>query len=331
MPEAGTPLRHSDVRLLTVQPGTTWKREDMARAYAGLAERCGAPLAVVVDGAVELREGAEVLKESRADTLVLGDFKHRAANILKSLVGQSERFTRFSALVGQTRCAIQQTELAHLVPPSPKPKSRFMNLAATLRWAALILWLLNRPDATARRGISDERLAEKLGWLREYAAEVSVWNECQKVVSLSVTWMNEQGLARGATAALRAQLEGQATHPTSRQVTERLLVFTQESEDQLRAGDRLPLSTEILESSFGLYKQLERQHSKGGFTSLLAAFGSLLKPTTPATIGRDFARVSVKAMRQWVANQLGSTPTAKRMTAYREFAKSSQPLQNPDQ
>ena len=34
----------------------------------------------------------------------------------------------------------------------------------------------------------------------------------------------------------------------------------------------MPLSTEILESSFGLYKQLERQHSKGGFTTLLAAF-----------------------------------------------------------
>jgi hypothetical protein len=37
------------------------------------------------------------------------------------------------------------------------------------------------------------------------------------------------------------------------------------------------MSTEILESTFALYKQLERQHSKGGFTSLLAGFGALLK------------------------------------------------------
>ena len=70
------------------------------------------------------------------------------------------------------------------------------------------------------------------------------------------------------------------------------------SEDHLKEEDRLPLSTEILESSFGLYKQLERQHSQGGFTSLLTAFGSLLKSTTAESIRRDFTLVSVKQMRR---------------------------------
>ena len=32
------------------------------------------------------------------------------------------------------------------------------------------------------------------------------------------------------------------------------------------------MSTEILESSFALYKQLEKQHSKSGFTGLLLAY-----------------------------------------------------------
>ena len=43
--------------------------------------------------------------------------------------------------------------------------------------------------------------------------------------------------------------------------------FVHDAEQQLRDGERLPMSTEILESTFGLYKQLERQHSKSGFTS----------------------------------------------------------------
>ena len=320
LPPPGTALRHADVRVLKVKPGTAWKREDMSREYADLAQQGGDPLAVLVDGAVELREGAEILQESRPGTLILGDFKHRAANILKSLVGKSKRFQSFTALVGQTRCAIQQTELAHLTPPSPKPKSRFMNLAATLRWAALILWLLMHPQARARRGISAKRLREKLGWLRKFAAEVAVWNECQKLISLSVTFLNEQGLTSGTTALLRAKLTAHATHPTSRELATRLLAFVQESESQLPPNVRLPLSTEILESTFGLYKQLERQHSKGGFTSLLAALPALLTPTTPETLRQAFARVSHKTLQQWTADNLGSTVAAKRMAAYQEFS-----------
>ena len=96
-----------------------------------------------------------------------------------------------------------------------------------------------------------------------------------------------------------------------------------QSEEKLAEGQRLPLSTEILESSFGLFKQLERQHSKGGFTSLLAAFGALLKPATPESIRRDFARVSVKQMRTWVTDNLKTTLASKRQTAYAEFAKAA--------
>jgi hypothetical protein len=69
--------------------------------------------------------------------------------------------------------------------------------------------------------------------------------------------------------------------------------------------------------------QLERQHSKGRFTSLLAAFGALLKPATPASIRRDFARVSVKQMRTWVIQNLKTTLASKRQTAYAEFAKAA--------
>jgi hypothetical protein len=103
-----------------------------------------------------------------------------------------------------------------------------------------------------------------------------------------------------------------------------LLRFVRESELQLArlppdSVQRVPLSTEILESSFGLFKQLERQQSKGGFTSLLAAYGSLLHVSTPESIRRDFAQVSVQDMRAWVREKLGTTLASKRQTAYQEF------------
>jgi len=319
LPPRGTALRHEDVRVLTVRPGTAWKREDVARVYEELAERYGAPRAALSDGAVELREGALGLQKRRADAIILQDFKHKAAIFLKSAVGDQPRFAEFNTQQGKARSAIQQTELAHLTPPGQKPKARFMNLAATLDWAAMVLWLLDHPEAEARRGVTSERLQEKLGWLRSFAGELAQWRECQEVVKAGVTFINEQGLFRGAGEQLRAALGTDLSHAASRELAQRLVDFVITAERQLQEGERLPMSTEILESTFALYKQLERQHSKGGFTSLLVAFGALLKPVKKEDIRRAFSLVSVKDVHQWAHENLGTTLTSKRLAAYKEF------------
>jgi len=81
----------------------------------------------------------------------------------------------------------------------------------------------------------------------------------------------------------------------------------------------LPLSTEILESAFGRYKQLEGQHSKSGFTGLLACFPALLKPTTAAGVREAFRRVSAKDVNKWVKKHFSSTVTSRRNAAYAEY------------
>ena len=102
---------------------------------------------------------------------------------------------------------------------------------------------------------------------------------------------------------------------TRREVATQLIEFVRRSAEPLAEGQRFPLSTEIIESAFGLFKQLERQHSQGGFTSLLAAFGALLQPTPPASIRIRFARTSVKQLRTWVQQNLPTTLASQRQTA----------------
>ena len=318
MPEPGKALTHEDVRVLEVKPGGTWKTADMEKEYEALADRYGTPRAVLVDGAVELREGAKCLKNRREDTIVLRDFKHYAANVVKSLIGKDERFQEVGGKIGSTRSLIQQTELAHLTPPSPKQKARFMNLSSTLGWLTLILWLLKHPDAKAHEGISTERMQEKLGWVEQYAGEITVWQECQDVVSTSVTFINQQGLFQGVSNELRAVIGNELEYATSNELAQRLIDFVAESEVPLGEGERLPMSTEILESTFGLYKQLERQHSKSGFTSLLACLPALLKPTTPEGVTAAFVRTSAKDVTAWTNENFRSTVASRRHAAYAE-------------
>jgi len=64
---------------------------------------------------------------------------------------------------------------------------------------------------------------------------------------------------------------------------------------------------------------MERQHSTGGFTRLIAAIPTLCVRVTREQVRDAFGRIDSKATRQWIQTTLGKTLTARRNAAYREY------------
>jgi hypothetical protein len=325
LPPPGEPLHREDLRVLAVAVRANWNREAVREAYRKLAQRAGPPRYLITDGAVELRESADVLEKPGRKLTLLRDLKHVAANRLERLIGQDEAFREFLSRLGRTRSAIQQTELAHFTPPPPKPKARFMNLGPILRWGQMASYHLAHPRSQARRGIAVQRMNEKLGWLRRYREALARWSRCQEVLEASLQFINRQGVYRGAGAALHAVLEEQRRAraqpcPTSETLATQLVAFVQESEAELAPGERAWLSTENLESAFGVFKRAEGQHSKGGFTSLVAAMPMLLSPWTPERVRQLLPTAPVQTLKHWVREELGATLASQRAAAYQEFA-----------
>ncbi len=325
LPPPGQTLRLQDLRVLAVVPRTHWKREDVRREYAKLAKRTGAPRYLLTDGAVELRESADVLEIPGEKLTLLRDLKHYAANTFEKLIGKSDRFNQYLSQLGRTRSAIQQTELSHFTPPPQKPKARFMNLGPTLRWGQMVSHHLGDCHSTSREGITARRMNDKLGWVRDFRADLACWGRCDEVMQASLKFINQQGVYRGAAATLKELLDRLAGEQwqhceLSATMASKLIAFVKESEAELGDGERAWLSTENLESSFGLFKRLEGQHSKGGFTSLVAAMPMLLTDWTTELVRRSLSAVSVTQMKQWLSEELGTTLTSKRVTAYQEFA-----------
>ena len=166
----------------------------------------------------------------------------------------------------------------------------------------------------------------KLGWLREFAPDVLAWRECQRVLSLSLTFLNQHGVFPGVAACLKSLLAESQSFALSRKFARQLIEFIEEAQAPLRPGERLPISTEILESRFGLYKQLEGQHAQGGFTSLLPALCVLGSSITPAQVKAAFERVKTKDINTWVQQHLGATLTARRRSTYAESKSATKQL-----
>lgn len=320
LPKPGECLDHHDLHLIALVPSESWTRPDVDRVLEEATERTGVPRAIVTDHGSDLYGGVELFQARHSETAELYDVKHKAACLLKHRLEKEPRWKEFQTKVGQTRCAVQQTELAFLTPPSPKAKARFMNLEPQLAWAEEVLKVLRDPPARVQEWATTERMQEKLGWLEDYAVPLSEWSEWQQVVNISVEFVNRHGVYRGMGRALRQQLPRTFTHASSRNLAKELIVFVARQARQAKPGERLVGSTEILESCFGKMKQLEKQQARGGFTSLLVSFGALMAETTTTVVNAALQHSATKNVHEWCKKQLGTTLFAQRKIAFAESA-----------
>jgi hypothetical protein len=316
LPEPGVCLQHTDLHLVALVPRKSWTRQEVDEQLEAASQRTGIPRVIVDDHGVDIAGGVSFFQERHPETLEIYDAKHKAACLLKSRLEKNSRWQELQQRIGQTRCAIQQTEMSFLVPPAPKPKARFMNLAPTLQWAENVLAVLRQPPTVVSEEVSPERLEEKLGWLREFEADVAEWSEWQQVVNVTVEFVNRQGIYRGVAKQLRTKLRRHREYPSSRYLARELLAFVAEQARRARPGERFPGSTEVLESCFGRFKQLEKQQARGGFTSLILAFGALLAETTTQAVAQAMKQSPTKAVLQWCKDHLGTTLFGRRQQAF---------------
>jgi hypothetical protein len=320
LPKPGDCLQHSDLHLVSLELRKSWTRQEVDDALEASTQRTGVPRVIVDDHGVDLSGGVSFFQQRHTETIEIYDAKHKAACLLNNRLSKDPRWQEFQRGVAQTRCAIQQTEVAFLVPPAPKAKARFMNLAPLLQWAQKTLVVLRRPEPQVSQWVSRERLEEKLGWLRGFKTELRMWGEWQQVVNVTVEFVNRRGIYPGASKELKSELKPHQRYPTSRSLAKELLAFVTEQEDQLRTGERVPGSTEVLESCFGRFKNIEKQQARGGFTSLILGFGALLAHTSVEAVAEAMHQTRTRGIFEWCATQLGKTLFGKRKLAFAECA-----------
>ena len=316
LPKPGDCLAHDDMKLIALAPRKSWTAQEVDDQLEAASQRTGVPRVIVNDHGRDILSGVSSFQERHTETLDVYDGKHKAACLLKGRLEKNPRWQEFQRQTAQTTRGVHQTELAFLAPPAAKPKARFMNLEPTLQWAKNVLGVLREPPPVVRERVNSERLQEKLGWLSEYAPDLEEWSEWQRLANATVDFVNRQGLYRGAAKMLWTELRREQLHDSSKGLAKELVVYVAKQASQARVGERLPGSTEVLESCFGRFKQLEKQQARGGFTSLVLGFGALLAKTTTEAINNAMEHSHTKEIAAWCKETLGTTIFAQRKLAF---------------
>jgi hypothetical protein len=316
LPPPGECLCLEHLEPLEVLPVKSSTQADVAEQLTAVIAKTGVPRAIVRDDGGDLRGGVELFRAQYPQTADIYDIKHKTACLLRHVLEADERWTEFNRRVGATKCQVQQTELAFLAPPSQRLKARYMNLAELVRWGKKTIELVDSQAAEVLQHVTVERLQAKLGWLRPYRAALAEWSELMTVANVVEDFVRRQGLYVGAAWDLARRRPPGLAHARARQLWQDLVKHTAQQAAQTRPGERLPGSTEVLESCFGKLKQLEKEQNRSGFTGLLLALGAVVSRTTPQVVKAALEACPLKNVWRWCQQKLGATVQTQRRLAY---------------
>jgi len=189
-----------------------------------------------------------------------------------------------------------------------------MNLDGLVAWGVKTLALVDDPSRLAELGISADQIEAKLGWLKEFRAELAEWSAWMAVIETTLDYVRCHGLTTGAGRELEAKLP--AAEGSAGELREQLLGFVVDESSKVRQGERLPGTTEVLESCFGKLKDLEDGQSKSGFTGLVLSLGAMVSKWTVESIGEALERCRVRDVLDWCRKNLGQSIQSQRRRAY---------------
>jgi hypothetical protein len=310
------PLNLARLEPIALEPVLVSDKDVVYRQLEANVAQTGVPRAIIDDHGGDLAGGVELFCQAHPETLEIYDISHKAACLLKARLERDPAWKQFAAQAGQTKCQAQQTEFAFLIPPAQRAKARYMNLRPLIRWGRKTLAIVDDPGSDVLRHGTRQRLDEKLGWLRHFREALKRWSEMEQVIGVSVDFLRTEGLYRGVAKDLRRRLAPLSLGPSGADLRDDFLRFVASEARRLRRGERLPCSSEVIETCFGKFKALARDQAKGGFTGLLLGLAGCVAERTQEVVHEALQNVKTREVLAWIKTKLGETLGSKRRLAY---------------
>jgi hypothetical protein len=191
-----------------------------------------------------------------------------------------------------------------------------MNLGPLIAWGVSTLAILDNPGPEVLNYGTRERLEEKLGWLRQFREPLKGWSEMKQTIDVVLDFARTEGLYRGAAKDLRKRFGKLPLGGTAAQLGDDFIKFVARQARRLKPGERIPFTSEVIESAFGKYKTVERDQAQGGFTGLLLALAACVAERTQEVVHEALQRTRTIDVIAWIKTKLGETVGSKRRIAY---------------
>ena len=260
----GKTLKHGDVEVLAMAVSSSWKAGDVEREIIKLKDKIGkTPKYIVSDNGHNLRKGAEL-----ADVPRHRDISHTIGLILEDEYKERTDFKEFMDIMNKKRLSYQLTANAYLLPPKLRTISRFMNMSKWVEWAWAILQVYDDLGESQKAAYT---------FVLDYKELVTELYHVMETVDVVFTKVKKEGLSHTSAKYCKDYiwinlLRKDEIAEGCKRVGRAIRRYINEECALLKSKDECHnITSDIIESTFGVYKSIQPKNKHCGITTIVLA------------------------------------------------------------
>ena len=308
------PLQYSDLETLYEEPMKKSNGELIYSRVKILQNKLGNFKYAVGDYGSDLKKGLRL-----AGIIHIHDLSHLISNEIEKIYKSDQRYDAFKKELSRMRNKLSQTDIAAIVPPKRRKKSEYQSFDKIVKWAdnsLNLLKILNCSKKTkeleqlkAKIGgeLSEsilEKIRENLAWITEYEELINELAEINKVVKSIEKQMKHSGLSQATLENAIILLE-KLTTENGILFKDNLLLKLKSQLDLLSKTEIILCSSDILESTFGKYKNRVSENLMASVTVLILMIAAYSSNLTESDIREGLEDVKISDIRKWEKEKIG--------------------------
>lgn len=254
--------------------------------------------------------GGEIKKALRLSCVPhIHDLTHKIALILEKKFKNYSLYADVIDKMTDMRKRHAQTKIAYLIPPRQRRKSRYQNIKIISDWCEKTLALIQsdreiEPDAY-----------NQLKWLLDYKSFIKDLSLLNKTINQIEKNLKHRGLS--------TESKKECNNILANINSEMGLYFKDEfkkyiNEMELLVPDckKILITSDIIESAFGKYKNYTSSNPMAGMTNLILCLSAFTASLTEQNVKEALENTTINDIKVWTKKFVGKTLLQKRREAF---------------
>lgn len=295
------PINYHDLEPLVIKSKSSWKGDQISEELMNLEKQIGKIHYAIAD------QGNSIKKALKDRSIAhVYDITHYISLTLEHLYKQDEAFKEFTSKMAHMRGSMCLGKLSHVLPPRQRVSARFMSLRPISDWGSAVVKLLD--DNTS------EFIEEQQGllWVKQYQGLIKELKLINQVINRIQQVIKANGICKWTVryclkTVMKICKKG------------RLLILKQKMKEYFQnvmslVENQLTIacSSDIIESSFGKYKNYIQANPMIGITNLSLSIGAFTSPIKSENMKMALEQVKVSDIQEWSKENIGETTLTKR-------------------
>jgi len=303
----GHPLRHSDVTLVSIDTAESFNAERISKSVMKTAKKAKRkPDYVITDNASVMKKGVRLTGFKHHF-----DLGHSLGMFLERTYKKAPDFQEYCKLMSNAQASHNMKRIAYLLPPRQRTIARFINLDNCVKWSRKMQEVYHTLSAEEQSVMS---------FIPANASLIDELSEVMSCVHYIENMCKQKGISKENAQKCTRHIKNTILHGNERMrnLALQIINYLHEETAWMAENETHNISSDIIESTYGVYKSRKSLNKLYGVTTLILGMPVFEKLSTRESarlyqIKNHIEKTRVKDIKIWKRKNLPENLVSKRI------------------